>query len=58
MPFDVRVGRGGGLSMMRGIAGLANRRSRAMLPRSRAPMVSVNGWGRGLPHPLVWRVGW
>ena len=30
-PFDVRTGSGGGLSMMRGIAGLANRRSHAML---------------------------
>lgn len=38
--------------MMRGIAGLANRGSRAMLPRSDVLVVSLYGWRRGRP----WRV--
>ncbi|WP_435888497.1 hypothetical protein [Streptomyces niveus] len=45
--WSVRAGRGGGLSMMRGIAGLADRRSRAMSPRSAERVGSVYGRLRG-----------
>jgi hypothetical protein len=41
VPSDAGAGSGGGPSMMRGIAGLANRRSRAMLPRFEAGCVHL-----------------
>ncbi|CAM5736008.1 hypothetical protein SAFG77S_08434 [Streptomyces afghaniensis] len=46
VPFDVGAGSGGGPSMIRRIAGLANRRSRAMLLRFEAVWAHM--------RPLVW----
>lgn len=46
IPFDVGAGSGGGPSMIRAIAGLAKRRSHAMLLRFEAVWADI--------RPLVW----